>query len=102
MVNDSKNINCIFLVNISDNETIHYLNDYSLQDDFNGWEILYENLESPNISEFFNQMYEKTIFNQDDTLVSMLGDDMVCCRHGRRIEVICLIFKWTLHDSCYR
>jgi len=39
--------------------------------------IIHENTTTPNLSHYYNLMYEKTQFNDLDTLVSMIGDDMV-------------------------
>jgi len=39
--------------------------------------VIYEETTEPNLSFYYNEMYEKTNYNSNDTLVSMLGDDMV-------------------------
>jgi hypothetical protein len=39
--------------------------------------VITENTKQPNLSLYFNLLFDKTRFNSPDTLVSMFGDDMV-------------------------
>ena len=50
--------------------------------------ILKENLDVPNLSAYFNQMYDQTAFKGENVLVSMLGDDMEFKTQGWDTRVI--------------
>lgn len=62
-----------FCVNRDDKETFEIIP--KLLDGWN-YDIILENLETPNLAKYFNMMYNQTKFNDPETLVSMLGDDM--------------------------
>lgn len=76
MANDPKNLIMTFLINVHDEESKNYLENYPNKDKFYDWEILYEDLPAPNLSYFFNAMFKGTRNKQPGTLVTMVGDDM--------------------------
>jgi hypothetical protein len=51
-------------------------------------EIITEDTDQPNLALYFNLMYDGTAFNEDGTLVSMVGDDMVFVTHGWDAEIL--------------
>lgn len=63
-------------VNKRDTETLQYIermrSETSVEID-----VITENLLQPNLAYYFNKMYDETKFNDQATLVSMLGDDMI-------------------------
>jgi hypothetical protein len=67
------NICFTFCVNKKDNDTVLLINTLC-----RGWEyqILYEDLPEPNLANFYNLMYRQSRFNNPETIVTMLGDDM--------------------------
>jgi hypothetical protein len=73
-VSDLNNIAYTFLVNDYDDETINYL--HGLEGSFE-FQVLYTNLKFPNLSNFYNQLYSETKFNDPGIIVSMIGDDMI-------------------------
>jgi hypothetical protein len=50
--------------------------------------VVIENLLQPNLSAYFNMMYDKTRFDGAETLVSMLGDDMVFLTEGYDLAIL--------------
>jgi hypothetical protein len=58
-----------FCVNASDFDTISEL-------DKRKWPYILEQTRQPNLSQYFNLLYQQTPHQGEDTLVSMLGDDM--------------------------
>jgi hypothetical protein len=73
---DPHRIRFSFCVNDADLETNAYLRSRCWPDD-QCWEVLVEDSRVPDLSRFFNLLYERSRFGDRDTLVSMLGDDMV-------------------------
>lgn len=71
-VDDLDNICFSFCVNVNDHETRDFLNSYF---DGCGYEIIDENTMQPNLSLYFNLMYDNTKFR--DAIVTMIGDDMI-------------------------
>jgi hypothetical protein len=65
-----------FCVNDADADTRAYLHARAWPD-AQSWEIVTEDSRAPDLSRFFNLLYERTRFGDRGTLVSMLGDDMV-------------------------
>lgn len=65
-----------FCVNERDEDTQRYLRETAWPDDFE-YDVIVEDSQQPDLAAYFNLMYERTRFNDDATLVSMLGDDMV-------------------------
>lgn len=62
-----------FCVNNKDTDTQDYLEKL----DFNGQaEVILENTRQPNLSKFYNSLYDDSKFRQPDTVVTMVGDDM--------------------------
>lgn len=78
-VDDPDHIVYTFLVNRNDKETINYLKttNFSFQK-----QVLYESLSVPHLARFYNAIYTNTMFKFPDTLVSMVGDDMVWQTRG--------------------
>lgn len=75
------NIKFCFCVNKNDTDTQNYLNQYPFPATVE-WEMMIEDLIQPNLAKYFNMMYDKTKFNRDETLVTMVGDDMEFITHG--------------------
>jgi len=73
---DPRRLRFSFCVNAADSATGAYLRtrDWPVGQ---GWEVLLEDSRSPDLSRFFNFLYEESQFCNRGTLVSMLGDDMV-------------------------
>jgi len=73
MCKSKQNICFTFCVNKSDQNTVLLINTLC-----KGWDyhIIYEDLPKPNLAKFYNMMYEHTIFQTPEIIVSMLGDDM--------------------------
>ena len=82
-VSDLKNICYTFIVNKNDEESIEYLESQTFKKNAGDnipldYEIIFEDLEKPNISEFFNIAYRESKYKDSETtIISMLGDDMV-------------------------
>ena len=53
--------------------------------------ILKENSGEPNLSAYFNQMYNETAHKGDDVLVTMLGDDMAFETSGWDVQILAKI-----------
>lgn len=70
-----------FCANDADRETSAYLRSRCWPDD-QCWEVLVEDSRAPDLSRFFNILYEQSRFGDPGTLVSMLGDDMVFSTQG--------------------
>ncbi len=75
-----------FLVNYNDIDTIKFLNDYQFQYPVNI--VLTYQTAFPHLAKFFNQLYEETDFKYPDTLVSMIGDDMVFQTPGWNTKIL--------------
>jgi hypothetical protein len=75
MASDIKNICYTILVNSDDQETLDFFKSYQMKCDYQI--VLTDNIGSPHLAKFFNQMYDETKFNNPEILVSMLGDDMI-------------------------
>lgn len=75
-VSNIKNICFCFCVNKKDVETQEYLQNRDLPHGCE-WEMIFEKNIQPNLSLYFNMMYDQTRFNGENVAVSMLGDDMV-------------------------
>lgn len=66
-----------FCVNVNDEDTRNFLANYNWRG--YEWEIIPEDLPKPNLAIYFNLMFNSTkTAKQPGTVVSMLGDDMVC------------------------
>jgi len=64
-----------FCVNDRDTETVRYLSERYWPHEMY-WEIVFEQTQQPNLALYFNLMFEKSRFANNDTMVSMIGDDM--------------------------
>jgi hypothetical protein len=73
-VENIKNIRFCFCVNVNDTETRDFLKSYNWHDP-NCYEIIDEETIQPNLSLYFNLMFDKTKFT--DAVVTELGDDMI-------------------------
>jgi len=89
-----------FCVNESDQETISAIVNWSRRsflEDADGtdcrWEILKEETIQPNLAYYYNLLFDGTRFNRADTIVSMLGDDMVFDTYGWDTRVLAEINK---------
>jgi len=84
----SKSTICFtFCVNEKDKET-EYVIHKLLKDEGVDYEIIFETLERPHLAKYFNMMYEKTKFQEESTVVSMLGDDMEFWTQGFDIVIL--------------
>lgn len=72
-VSNIDNIRWSFCVNENDKETVEFIKSYLDNCQYN---IILENTRQPNLSKYFNLMYDAPE-NQDLEVVSELGDDMV-------------------------
>jgi len=63
-------------VNVRDTETIAYVNRLKA-DGRVAVDMVMEKLRQPNLSYYFNKIYDETVFNSPSTVVSMVGDDMI-------------------------
>lgn len=77
---DLNNICVTILINEDDEESQEYFkNPIDITCDY---QVLTTNLYPPSLAKFFNQLYNQTKFNSPQTIVSMLGDDMVFITKG--------------------
>jgi len=74
-VSKIKNICFTFCVNQKDQATTDFLNAYDWPFGCE-WGIIQEASIQPNLSKYFNMMYDKGKFTSPSTIVTMLGDDM--------------------------
>jgi len=70
-VSNTENIMVSFLVNSNDVDTIDYIKKITELK----YHVLYENEIEPHLARFYNYLYEATPYK--DSLVTMLGDDMI-------------------------
>lgn len=86
-VSDHKRAKLCLCVNENDSETIDYveniLPNYPID-----FDVVYEKTTQPNLAYYFNKMYDETVFNDEHTLVSMVGDDMVFKTEGWDIAIL--------------
>jgi hypothetical protein len=78
---DLDNICFSFCVNQSDQETIDFLHKKYWPRN-NMWCVVNENTEQPNLAFYWNLLHKETKFKSDDTMVTMVGDDMEFETHG--------------------
>jgi hypothetical protein len=74
--NPESSIGFVFCVNHKDPKTKEYLTDFC-NNRFRDAFIVEEKSIQPNLALYFNMMYDQVVKDQGDTIVSMLGDDMV-------------------------
>jgi hypothetical protein len=84
---DISNVKFSFCVNVKDEETRLFLNDYFINK--NTFEIIDESTMQPNLSYYFNKMYDETKFK--NAIVSMIGDDMVFKTKGWDTRILNVI-----------
>jgi len=77
-----------FCVNKSDTESKRMISESMFWPDADMWEIIEESTDQPNLSLYFNTMYDQTKFNEEETLVTMLGDDMVFMTKGYDTKIL--------------
>lgn len=77
-VSDIENVKFSFCVNVKDTETVEFLEQYLDRYLYN---IVFEKTKQPNLSKYFNMMYDDDQ-NKSLDIVSMIGDDMVFKTHG--------------------
>jgi hypothetical protein len=81
MTSDLKNVCLTFLVDVDDVETEFYL--HITKDIKCDYEVIPNKiLDRPHLGKFYNVLYNQTKFNNPETLVSMVGDDMVFMTKG--------------------
>ncbi|MCJ7715850.1 MAG: AraC family transcriptional regulator, partial [Anaerolineales bacterium] len=84
---DVNNIRFCFCVNVDDIETEIYLESryWPIEKQY---EIIWEETKQPNLSLYFNMMYEQTRFNKEGDIATMIGDDMVFLTEGWETEIL--------------
>jgi hypothetical protein len=90
MAANKKNVCFTFLINKHDQETydhIHY------QPDIVKRCMIYENHKEPHLGNFYNILYEYTVFREPGTIVSMVGDDMEFITSGYDLAILNAINK---------
>lgn len=75
-VSDIQNLVFTFFVNRNDQETIDYLT--TTEDITCGFQIILADYDKPHLGWFYNSLYERTQYQDEETLVTLIGDDMVC------------------------
>lgn len=70
-----------FCVNEKDLGTVEYLENRYWHND-RAYDITFENTRQPNLSKYWNLLYDETRFQEENILVSMIGDDMVFTTPG--------------------
>lgn len=88
-VSDIRNVVFTFLVNQNDRETLDYLR--STEDIPCGFQIVLASYDCPHLGWFYNQLYEKTKWQDEETLVTLIGDDMVCHTQNWDVEILAVI-----------
>jgi len=83
-VKDQSKICITFLINKDDKETAEYLDTLTIEKQV----LINESIEKPHLGKFYNRIYNETKFNQDSTIVSMLGDDMEFRTSGWEQKII--------------
>jgi hypothetical protein len=68
------NIYITFLVDEDDNETISFIRLLNLQCDI---QVMMHNIKESHLGKLYNKIYYEGSYNDPNTLVSMVGDDMV-------------------------
>uniref|UniRef100_A0A6M3M7E5 Uncharacterized protein n=1 Tax=viral metagenome TaxID=1070528 RepID=A0A6M3M7E5_9ZZZZ len=86
-------ISFTFIVNGADNQT-----ELLIKKLCRSWQydIIYENEEKPNLAKFYNLMKDETKFQEPETVISMLGDDMEFVTQGYDEIILDIINK---HDG---
>lgn len=74
-VGDNKNVCWTFCINKNDVESSEFLYNYFFEHSEQDFCIVKEETIQPNLSKYFNQMYDETLFK--DAVVTEIGDDMI-------------------------
>jgi hypothetical protein len=74
---DPKQVCFTFLINEDDVESHQFFGSQEIIPKEFEYHVLNTNVSPPSLSKFYNQMYVQTKFSDPETLVSMVGDDMV-------------------------
>lgn len=85
-----KNVCITFLVDNDDSETIFYIEHLQMPIK---WDFMYWRGKQPHLGKMYNQIYERTIFRDEGTLVSMVADDMEWKTSGYDIAILNAINK---------
>jgi hypothetical protein len=96
VLNTTLNLKAVKLclcINDHDTETLEYVEcemrpSYPIE-----FDVVLEHSIQPNLSAYFNEMYDRTQFREDSTMVSMIGDDMVFVTQGWEQAVLTEINK---------
>lgn len=86
MCDDPRQIVFTFLVNEDDNETLDYLKSLITPCSFQF--LITPIIDKPHLGRYFNQIYNETRFNDEWTLASMVGDDMVFLTRGYDTQIL--------------
>lgn len=73
---DIRNIRFTLFVNRKDQETIDFLKETERFPDL--YHVILADYDKPHLGWFYNCMYDMTKWKDEDTLVTLIGDDMVC------------------------
>lgn len=83
---DLRNLRFTLFVNRKDEETIEFL------EETKRFPELYQNIladyDKPHLGWFYNELYRLTKWQDEDTLVTLIGDDMVCHTKDWDLEVL--------------
>jgi len=85
MADDKKQICMTFVVNAADQDSVSLINVLCKGIEY---EIITENEPAPHLAKFFNMAYDQTSFVHEETIVSMVGDDMVFKSKGYDTKII--------------
>lgn len=88
-VSDIRNVVFTFLVNNQDNETAEYL--ATTEDIPCAFEVILATYSKPHLGWFYNTLYEKTKWQDEETLVTLIGDDMVCKTQNWDVEILAVM-----------
>lgn len=88
-----KNVCITFLLHKKDTDTINYIKQDIIPFET---DIIFDEYETPNLAIFYNTLYEKTKFKDDNILVSMIGDDTIFKSNNFDIDILNEINK---HDG---
>lgn len=90
MANNPAALRFSFCVNKKDFDTFGFIINYAWPEGVE-YEIIQEDSIQPNLAKYFNLLYDNTKFNNPDTIVSMVGDDMEFKTKGWDLELLNLI-----------
>lgn len=85
---DPSQLRFTILANISDGDTICRARDLESQNP-SAYQLLVEDSVKPNLSSYYNRIYRDTRWQEENTLVSMVADDMEWQTKGYDTAILC-------------